>query len=103
VRLVREVERGDAILGLEISYGPYGPWTPLAFVVLDAVAKLDGEALRFDPFRTGRGVHPHGFLQALRRGVYAVSQRARPRHALPRKRSSHASAVDSTRSRDAHT
>jgi hypothetical protein len=84
VRLVREVERGDAILSLEISYRPYGPWTPIAFVVLDAVAKLDGETLRFDPFHAGRGIHPHGFVQALRRGVYAASQLTRPRHATRR-------------------
>jgi hypothetical protein len=72
VRLVREVERGDAILSLEISYRRYGPWTPLAFVVLDAVAKLDAEMLRVDRFREGRGVHPHGLMQMFFRHIVAL-------------------------------
>ncbi|MEO8183439.1 MAG: hypothetical protein ABI895_31785 [Deltaproteobacteria bacterium] len=42
---------------------------------------LDQEALRFDPFRAGRGVTPVGFVHALRRATYLASQRARPARA----------------------
>ncbi len=41
-------------------------------------ARVDDEALRFRPFRTGRGLKPRGFVHALRRGVYKVSQWSRP-------------------------
>ncbi len=80
-RLARDVARGDARLVLEAGDEPFGPWSPVADVVLERVAHVDGEALRFRPFRVGRGLEPRGFVHALRRGVYAVSQRARPDHA----------------------
>jgi hypothetical protein len=77
-RLGHEVERGHAHLNLEVGDGPLGPWTPLVTVSLQRVARVDGEALRFRPFRDGRGLRPRGFVHALRVGVYAVSQRTRP-------------------------
>jgi hypothetical protein len=81
-RLAREV--GDvarrASLTLGVSEGPYGPWVPVASVAILRPAHVDGEALRFHPFRQGRGVRPRGFIQGLRRGVYAFSQATRPRH-----------------------
>jgi hypothetical protein len=79
-RLARAVDRGAARFILEISPDPFGPWEPLLHVALERVARVDGEALRFRPFRTGRGVQPRGFIHGLRRGVYALSQGARPRH-----------------------
>ena len=85
-RLAREVARGDARLTLGISDGPWGPWTPLVSIALERAAAVDGEALRFRPTRAGRGVHPRGFVHALRRGVYAMSQRARPRRLRGRRR-----------------
>jgi hypothetical protein len=78
-RLAREVESGRANLTLGVSEGPYGPWLPVASVSIQRVAHLDSEALRFHPFRQGRGVRPLGFVHGLRRGAYAVSQAARPR------------------------
>jgi hypothetical protein len=42
------------------------------------VLDLDQEALRFDPFRAGRGIVPVGFVQWVRRLTYASSQRLRP-------------------------
>lgn len=81
-RLAREVERGQAALNLEISDGPFGPWAPLLVLSLECLADVDGEALRFNPFRQGRGVRPRGFIHALRAGVYSLSQRARPKHAI---------------------
>jgi len=55
-------------------------WDPIATLVLDGPSRLDQEALRFDPFRDGRGIHPVGFVHAMRRWVYAASQWARPAH-----------------------
>jgi len=77
-RLAASVDRGDAVLHVEASDGPSGPWRPLNEIRLERAAEIDGEALRYAPFRDGRGLHPHGFLHALRRGVYAMSQSTRP-------------------------
>jgi hypothetical protein len=82
-RLAHAAARGDATLNLEVGDGPYGPWTAIVVVSLERTASVDGEALRFDPFRTGRGVRPRGFIHALRRGVYSMSQRSRPSSAGP--------------------
>ena len=79
-RLVRQVELGRADLHLEASDAPFGPWTSFASVSLERPANIDGEALRFRPFRAGRGVRPRGFIHALRVGVYSMSQTARPAH-----------------------
>lgn len=76
-RLFAAVWRGEAALHLEVSRGPRGPWQPLVRIVLDGAAALDDAALRFAPFRTGRGIRPRGLVHALRRGVYAASQAAR--------------------------
>lgn len=61
-------------------------WRPVARVVLDREIAADQAGLRFSPFRVGRGIEPRGFVHALRRGAYAASQAARPRHdrAAPR-------------------
>lgn len=80
-RLGAEVERGGATLDIEVGARPFGPWSPIATIALEREAKVDGEALRFLPFRHGRGLRPRGFIHALRAGVYALSQRARPEHA----------------------
>jgi hypothetical protein len=77
-RLLREIGRGGVTLELEWSESPLGPWLPLVSIKLERAASLDGAALHFRPFRDGRGMRPHGFIHALRRGVYAASQRARP-------------------------
>jgi hypothetical protein len=77
-RLERMIERGEAVLRFDIGAGPFGPWRPLLVISLERRAEVDGEALRFSPFRAGRGVRPLGFVHALRIGAYGVSQRARP-------------------------
>jgi hypothetical protein len=79
-RLLRQVSRANAGLSLEVSDHPFGPWDPLLRVTLERLASIDGEALRFHPFRAGRGLRPRGFIHAVRLGVYTLSQRARPRH-----------------------
>lgn len=74
--------RADAVVfDLEHSSGPFGPWQPFLQIQLEREADIDGEALRFQPYRNGRGIRPHGFVHALRRGVYAVSQQSRPHQA----------------------
>jgi hypothetical protein len=80
-RLEKEVRRGGAVLAVEVGERPFGPWSPLATITLEREAHIDGEALRFLPFRHGRGLRPRGFVHALRAGVYALSQSARPERA----------------------
>lgn len=77
-KLAGDVAMGEPLLDLEYGDGPFGPWFPLATIRLVREAHVDGEALRFRPFRDGRGLHPKGFVHALRVGVYTISQWARP-------------------------
>ena len=62
-----------------IDLGRHRHWHPVADVVLLERVEIDDDALRFDPFRAGRGIHPAGFVHSLRRAAYAASQWARAR------------------------
>jgi hypothetical protein len=53
-------------------------WETLAHVSLRSPLIVDQAALRFSPFRDGAGLHPVGFVHALRVATYAGSQEARP-------------------------
>lgn len=53
-------------------------WQPLVSVTLVEPAAIDQQALRFSPFRDGGGIHPIGFVHALRVAAYRASQDARP-------------------------
>ncbi|HEX6273992.1 MAG TPA: hypothetical protein VFZ53_13180 [Polyangiaceae bacterium] len=55
-------------------------WEPLAGITLREPVDVDQEALRFSPFRDGAGIHPRGFVHALRVAAYRASQEARPAH-----------------------
>lgn len=79
-RLRDEVAAGDA--GWQLSTRPVftRTWHPIAHVGLDQVVDIDQAALRFDPFRAGRGIVPSGLVHAIRPAAYAGSQRARPAH-----------------------
>jgi hypothetical protein len=77
-RLARSMEARQAVLKLEIGARPFGPWEPLSVMTLLRIAPIDGERIRFRPFRAGRGLRPLGFVHAMRLAVYASSQRARP-------------------------
>jgi hypothetical protein len=79
-RLANAVESGIAVFLLELLPRWRHGWQPLVEVRLLAPLAVDQEALRFSPFRDGRGLHPRGFVHALRRATYAASQRARPSH-----------------------
>lgn len=57
-----------------------GQWTPLAELRLVEEVTVDPATLRFQPFRTGRGFKPVGFLHSLRLPTYRHSQEARARH-----------------------
>ena len=70
-RLRAAVERGDAALVLEVRRAWRRRWRPAARVTLRAPVDVDQEAMRFSPFRTGRG-------------VYAMSQAARPSRGMGR-------------------
>lgn len=52
----------------------------VARVHLLSRVEIDQAALRFSPFRAGRGIVPRGFLNAARVLPYAASQLARPRN-----------------------
>ena len=80
-RLTRAIEEHRAIFVVEMRETFGTRWDPIAQLVLEAPSAIDQEALRFDPFRTGRGIQPVGFVHAIRKCVYAASQRARPTHA----------------------
>lgn len=81
-RLARDVADGRARFELEARTLERGaPWVTFATVHLVERVAIDDAALRFSPFREGRGVRPVGFVHALRRAAYASSQLARPAHA----------------------
>lgn len=84
-RLARAIARHDAVLVLQArgyrhALAPRGePWRPIARIELRSVVAIDQDALRFDPFRDGRGIRPVGLIHSLRIATYAASQQARPR------------------------
>jgi len=76
-RLFAAVSQGAALFLLEFSQG--SGWIPIVEIsLLRQRPDVDQEALRFSPFRSGRGLVPQGFIHGLRRAVYAVSQAVRP-------------------------
>lgn len=56
---------------------PGSRYRPIAQIELLDQVDLDQEALRFDPFRAGRGLSPVGFVHSMRVATYAASRRAR--------------------------
>jgi hypothetical protein len=77
--LGQAISVGAASIQLEVGRGPRGPFVPIVDIHLTALWSVDPPDLHFDPFRDGRRIVPRGFVHALRRGVYAASQRARDR------------------------
>jgi hypothetical protein len=82
-KLARAVERREAIFVLEAR--PYrrlvdlrsSEYHALAVIDLTGWAEVDQERLSFDPFRSGLGIEPAGFVHALRVAAYAASRRGR--------------------------
>lgn len=80
-RLDEAVARGEAVLQFEIRLVGRQQWDPVAQVRLMRRIQVDQEALRFSPFRSGKGLSPRGFVHGLRRATYLLSQMVRPAHA----------------------
>ena len=79
LRLTNAIANGAAEFVLGISTDPYGPFRPVARLHLEGVFADRPAELRYDPYRAGRGIHPRGFVNGVRRGPYAASQWARGR------------------------
>lgn len=75
-RLDNAVAAGTAVLRLEVRRRGE-PWTAVADVVLLERVPVDQSRLRFQPFRTGKGIVPRGLIQAMRSPVYTASQLGR--------------------------
>lgn len=84
VALAKAVAAGTAVFILQARrLCPGAEFQDLAAVRLVAPidsAELDQEALRFSPFRSGRGIEPVGLVHSIRHATYAASQAARPKH-----------------------
>jgi hypothetical protein len=77
-RLARATALGQATLRLEMRpLDGRGAWVPVADIELRQYLPLDDEELSFNPWRTGLGVRPYGFVQAMRAAVYPASQLGR--------------------------
>lgn len=76
-RLAGSVSQGLVGLRLEIKVRGEARWRPLVLLEICGPLPVDQRALRFDPFRAGRGLVPAGFVQHIRRPVYALAQRTR--------------------------
>jgi hypothetical protein len=77
-RLDEALARGEASLRLELRLRGRKEWAQVAQVRLLERVRVDQQALRFSPFRNGKGLTPRGFVHGLRRATYLVSQLARP-------------------------
>jgi len=77
-KLAVAVAQSGARLTLEARRTLRTGWTKIATIALTASSDVDQEALRFDPFRSGRGIVPAGLVHAIRRDVYSAGQKARP-------------------------
>lgn len=76
-RLRSAVDGGVAAATLEGGLRHSRAWSPLARLVFTSPLAIDQEALRFSPFRNGRGLTPRGFTHAVRKHAYVAAQRAR--------------------------
>ncbi len=78
-RLAAEVARGAVRLELQVSVTPRTGYTPFAELrIVSPLGGVDQAALRFSPFRDGRGIAPRGLVHAMRLGAYRASQAMRP-------------------------
>jgi hypothetical protein len=75
-KLQNAIQRGEAVFRFELFVN--GRWEAIATVRLEERVELDQAALRFWPDRAGRGFVPRGFVEAMRKGTYFLSQAARP-------------------------
>lgn len=79
--LEKAVSVGAAVFELQARDARLGArYESIARIQLVERVEIDQAALRFSPFRAGRGIVPRGFIHAMRVLPYAASQLARPRH-----------------------
>jgi hypothetical protein len=79
----KAIVRGSAAFVLRAQpVDPREASIPLVEIRLQKQVQLDQAALFFSPFRNGMGIRPRGFVQAMRRPVYALEESVRKR--LPR-------------------
>jgi hypothetical protein len=83
-RLATAVAAHEAAFRIEVRPTLTLRWQPIATLKLVRPLDLDQAALRFDPFQAGEGLNPVGTIHAIRRAVYAASQRARAAVGKPR-------------------
>ncbi len=77
--LEQAVAAGMATFELQAREARLGSqYQPVAQIRLIERVNVNQAALRFSPFRTGRGITPRGFLHALRIVPYPASQLSRP-------------------------
>lgn len=77
-RLARAVERGTAVLRMDLQIGSRkNPWIPLAALTLTERMKFDEDALAFDPSSAAMGLVPYGALQRSRPAAYEASEAGR--------------------------
>lgn len=77
-KLLEAVLEGEAVFLLMEKIDSENHWNKLAEIKLKRTLHFDQETLRFNPFQSGQGIKPAGFLQHLRIGAYYMSQMARP-------------------------
>lgn len=75
-RLDRVASALPVVLELQVA-SLLGGWQPAATLTLDTQLP-DDRSVRFDPWNTGDGLQPTGFLNGLRRPAYAASRAAAP-------------------------
>ena len=76
-RLLDAIARGGVVLELDYRRTGHHGWSPLVEVRPGEGIALDQDRLRFMPFHDVRGIHPVGWVHALRRRTYQLSQAAR--------------------------
>ena len=76
-RFAAAVAAGEAAFRIEVRRTLALRWQPIGTLRFARALDLDQAALRFDPFQAGEGLAPVGTIHAIRRAVYAASQRAR--------------------------
>ncbi|WP_437968278.1 hypothetical protein WMF04_02805 [Sorangium sp. So ce260] len=72
-RLERAAAAGLALLRLEVRRGARARWMAVADIELYEPVDVDQNALRFNPFQSGKGIVPSGLLQATRLATYTAS------------------------------
>jgi hypothetical protein len=80
VRVDEAAALGAAAFDLEIRPGRgglRGLWVPFLTIRLHEEVELPDDALELTPFHDGRGLHPVGFVNAVRRLSYAASRAGR--------------------------